>query len=146
MISIAGSFFQHVSRNNIGYMGRLLYVQNVSAVTTACMLLRREVWDMVGGLDEDWAVAFNDVDLCMRIRKAGFLIVWTPFAELYHLESKSRGVEDTPEKQARFNPEVQRFQDRWTKELEAGDPYYNPNFSLSRSVFFADNIKQHDAR
>ena len=69
-------------------------------------MLRRDVWEKVNGLDEDWAVAFNDVDLCMRIRKAGRLIVWTPYAELYHLESRSRGQDDTPEKQALFNREV----------------------------------------
>lgn len=147
MCGIAGSFFQHVSRNNIGYMGRLLYAQNVSAVSSACMLLRREVWDKVGGLDEDWAMAFNDVDLCMRIRKAGYLIVWTPFAELTQYESKSRGTEDTPEKQKCFEGEVLRFQARWAKELEAGDPYYNPNFSLGRSDFFVKpNVQQYDAR
>ena len=147
MCGIAGSFFQHVSRNNIGYMGRLLYAQNVSAVSSACMLLRREVWDKVGGLDEDWAMAFNDVDLCMRIRKAGYLIVWTPFAELTQYESKSRGTEDTPEKQKCFEGEVLRFQARWAKELESGDPYYNPNFSLGGSDFFVKpDAQQYDAR
>ena len=144
---VAGHYFQHVNKGNLGYKGRLLYPQNMSAVTATCMLLRREVWDKTGGLDEDWAVAFNDVDLCMRIRKAGYLIVWTPFAELYHYESKSRGLEDTPEKQARFRSEVLRFQQRWKKELEAGDPYYNPNLSLDRSDFSAEgSLHRHDAR
>lgn len=136
MSGTAGSFFQDVSRNSIGYMGRLIYTQNVSAVSSTCMLLRREVWDKLGGLDEDWAVAFNDVDLCMRIRKAGYLTVWTPYAELIHYESKSRGQDDTPQNRKRFEDEVLRFQSRWAKELEAGDPYYNPNFSLVRSDFF----------
>ena len=143
---VAGHYYQHAPKENLGYMGRLLYSQNMTAVTAACMLLRRDVWEKVNGLDEDWAMAFNDVDLCMRIRKAGYLIVWTPFAELYHYESKSRGTEDTQKKQARFNGEVLRFQSRWAKELKAGDPYYNPNFSLARSDFFLDNIQQHDAR
>ena len=144
---VAGHYFQHVNKRNLGYKGRLLYPQNMSAVTAVCMLLRREVWDKVGGLDEDWAMAFNDVDLCMRIRKAGYLIVWTPFAELIQYESKSRGTEDTPEKQKRFEGEVLRFQSRWAKELEAGDPYYNPNFSLDRSDFFVKpNVQQYDAR
>lgn len=147
MSGTAGSFFQDVSRNSFGYMGRLLYTQNVSAVSSTCMLLRREVWDKVGGLDEDWAVAFNDVDLCMRIRKAGYLTVWTPYAELIHYESKSRGQDDTPQKRKRFEDEVLRFQSRWAKELEAGDPYYNPNFSLDRSDFFVKpNVQQYDAR
>ena len=116
-------------------MGRLYYAQNYSAVTAACVMIPRHVWQKVGGLDESFAVAFNDVDLCMRIRKAGYLIVWTPYAELYHYESKSRGLEDTPEKQQRFAGEVQRFQTRWRKELDAGDPYYNPNLTLDRSDF-----------
>ena len=109
--------------------------QNLSAVTAACMMLRKDVWEQVHGLDESFEVAFNDVDFCMRIRQAGYLIVWTPFAELYHYESKSRGLEDTPEKRKRFEGEVLRFQARWAKELEAGDPYYNPNLSLTREDF-----------
>lgn len=145
--SVAGHYFAHVDGENVGYMGRLLYPQNMTAVTAACMLLRREVWDKAGGLDEAWALAFNDVDLCLRIRKAGYHIVWTPFAELYHLESASRGTDDTPEKKKRFDGEKLRFRTRWAKELEAGDPYYNPNLSLQRSDFFAEyGMRQHDAR
>ena len=144
---VAGHYFHHMSQENVGYMGRLLYPQNMAAVTAACMLLRREIWDKVGGLDEDWAVAFNDVDLCMRIRKAGYLIVWTPYAELIHYESKSRGQDDTPQKRKRFEDEVLRFQSRWAKELEAGDPYYNPNFTLNRSDFVVKpDVRQYDAR
>ena len=147
MGGVAGHYFQHVDCKNVGYVGRLLYPQDMTAVTAACMLLRREVWEKLGGLDEDWAVAFNDVDLCMRIRKAGYLIVWTPFAELYHFESKSRGYEDTPEKQKRFSGEMLRFQTRWAKELEAGDPYYNPNLTLSREDFSVKPVvQQYDAR
>lgn len=128
MGGVAGHCYQGTPRESPGYMGRLLYSQDMTAVTGACMLMRREVWDEVGGLDENWAVAFNDTDLCMRIRQAGYLIVWTPFAELYHYESKSRGREDTQEKKKRFDGEVLRFQSRWSKELESGDPYVNPNF------------------
>ena len=111
--------------------------QNYSCVTAACVMMRRAVWDEIGGLDESFEVAFNDVDMCMRIRKAGYLVVWTPYAELYHYESKSRGLEDTPEKQKRFQGEVLRFQNRWEKELQAGDPYYNPNLTLDREDFSA---------
>lgn len=132
---IAGHVFYKAPKEDVGYMGRLYYAQNYSAVTAACVMIPRHVWQKVGGLDESFAVAFNDVDLCMRIRKAGYLIVWTPYAELYHYESKSRGLEDTPEKQQRFAGEVQRFQTRWRKELDAGDPYYNPNLTLDRSDF-----------
>lgn len=131
----AGYIFSKVDKKNLGYMGRLCYAQNLSAVTFACVMIPRHVWDEVGGLDESFAVAFNDVDMCMRIRKAGYLIVWTPYAELYHYEFKSRGLEDTPEKKKRFEGEVKRFQERWKDELAAGDPYYNPNLSLDREDF-----------
>ena len=128
-------------------MGRLLYAQNLTAVTAACMLLRRDVWEKMNGLDTDWAVAFNDVDLCMRIRQAGYLIVWTPFAELYHYEFQSRGFDDTPEKQARYCSEVLQCRQRWKKELDEGDPYYNPNLTLDRLDFSAVPVLQpHDAR
>lgn len=135
VLALAGHLHRNFDRNHPGYMGRLIYAQNLSGVTAACVMIRRDVWNEVEGLDESFEVAFNDVDLCMRIRKAGYLIVWTPFAELYHYESKSRGSEDTPEKQKRFFGEVQRFQERWKAELEAGDPYYNPNFSLDKEDF-----------
>ena len=144
---LADHLFVNYSRDDDGYMGRLLYAQNLTAVTAACMLLRRDVWNQMNGLDEAWAVAFNDVDLCMRIRQAGYLIVWTPFAELYHYESKSRGIEDTPEKMERAYSEIVRCQQRWKKELKAGDPYYNPNLSLERAdCSVAPAIQRHDAR
>ena len=99
------------------------------------MMVPRRVWEEVGGLDEGYAVAFNDVDLCMKIRKEGYLIVFTPFTEAYHYESKSRGIEDTPAKRARFEGEVKRFYSKWQHVLDAGDPYYNPNFSLDSEDF-----------
>ena len=132
---VAGHSHKYFPRGSYGYMSRATIAQNLSAVTAACMLLRRDVWDEIGGLDERYQVAFNDVDLCMRIRKAGYLIVWTPYAELYHHESKSRGYEDTPEKQKRFQGEVMRFMSSWDKELKSGDPYYNPNLTLVREDF-----------
>lgn len=132
---VAGHAHKYFHRNDYGYMNRIHYAQNLSAVTAACLMVSRKVFDEVGGLDETFGVAFNDVDFCMQIRKAGYLNVYTPFAELYHYESKSRGYEDTPEKRARFEGEVRRFQDRWRKELAAGDPYYNPNLTLDREDF-----------
>lgn len=132
---VAGHAHKHFFRNDYGYMSRMTIAQNYSAVTAACMMIRRDVWDEMQGLDEAFQVAFNDVDLCMRIRQAGYLIVWTPYAELYHYESKSRGYEDTPKKQKRFEGEVRRFQSRWAKELADGDPYYNPNLTLDREDF-----------
>ena len=127
---IAGHLHKHFPKKSTGYFGRLVLVQNLSAVTAACMMMPKKVFDEVGGLDEAYKVAFNDVDLCMKIRKAGYLIVYTPYAELYHYESVSRGYEDTPEKVARFKGEVRRFMELWGDELAAGDPYYNENLAL----------------
>jgi GT2 family glycosyltransferase len=108
---------------------------NVSAVTGACLLVRREVFERSGGLDEDTlAVAFNDVDFCLKVRMLGLLNVWTPFAELYHHESISRGSENTPAKQARFIGEVATMQKRWAHVLKS-DPYYSPNLSLDGPNF-----------
>ena len=132
---VAGHAFHHVNRDNKGYMGRLCYAQDLSAVTGACMLMRREVWDKVGGIDERFAVNFNDVDLCMRIRETGYLIIWTPYAELYHYESKSRGGKKTTEKRVREIRENTLFRDIWFEALDKGDPYYNPNLTLRRSDF-----------
>ena len=103
--------------------------------TAACLLIRRAVYNEVHGLDESYAVAFNDVDFCVRVRQAGYTNVFTPFAQLYHYESKSRGVEDNPEKQKRFQGEVLRFQARWGDLLAKGDPCTNPNFDIRREDF-----------
>ena len=132
---VAGHSHKYFERGKYGYASRLTIAQNLSAVTAACCMISRDAWERVGGLDEAFTVAFNDVDLCMRIRKAGYLIVWTPYAELYHFESKSRGAEDTPEKQMRFKSEIDRFYDKWGDALAAGDPYYNPNLTLEREDF-----------
>ena len=132
---VAGHSHKYIKRGNPGFMCRMSIAQNLSAVTAACALFPRNVWERVGGLDENLAVAFNDVDLCVRIRQAGYLIVWTPYAELYHYESRSRGAENTPEKLARFNSETEYFQQRWGDVLAAGDPYYNPNLTLKREDF-----------
>ncbi len=132
---VAGHSHKGFARENPGYMARASIAQNLSACTAACLMIRKDVYDEVGGLDEEYAVAFNDIDFCMKIRKAGYLIAFTPFAEFYHYESKSRGDEDTPEKRARFNSEIFRFQERWGAELKKGDPYYNPNLSLDSEDF-----------
>lgn len=122
-------------RENLGYMGRLCYTQNVSAVTGACLMVSKELFEHVGGLDENFAVSLNDVDFCIKLRQAGYLNVFTPFAELYHFESISRGLDDQGEKAKRYNEESARFREKWREVLEKGDPYYNPNFSLDRSDF-----------
>lgn len=131
----AGHSHYRVSSNNLGYMGRLCYAQDVMAVTGACLMMRRSLFEELGGLDESFAVSLNDVDLCIRAWKAGYLNVFTPFAELYHYESVSRGLDDQGEKAQRYNRESEAFRARWKELLDKGDPYYNPNFSLDRSDF-----------
>lgn len=131
----AGHTHYRVNCNNLGYMGRLCYAQDVTAVTGACLMVKKAIYDELGGLDESFAVSLNDVDFCLRIREAGYLNVFTPFAELYHFESISRGLDDTGEKAERYNEESERFRTKWREMLEMGDPYYNPNFSLDRSDF-----------
>ena len=131
----AGSPHHRYARDNVGYIGRLCYAQDFSAVTAACMLVSREIFQSVGGFDERFAVAYNDVDLCMAIREAGYKNIWTPCAEAYHYESVSRGYEDAPEKRARFQREVKLFQEKWKEQLEQGDPYYNRNLTLDLPDF-----------
>lgn len=128
---IAGHIMCRASKEAPGYFGRMISVQEISAVTAACMMVKKSDFDAVGGLDETFQVAFNDIDLCMKFRAAGKKIIFTPYAELYHYESKSRGLEDTPEKQFRFDKEVKRFQEKWAQQLEMGDPYYSPNLSVT---------------
>jgi GT2 family glycosyltransferase len=122
-------------RSSPGYFGRAIVMNNFSAVTAACLLVRKEIFQSVGGLNEkNLTVAFNDVDFCLRVRSAGYLNVFTPYAELYHFESKSRGAEDTPEKMARFGSEISFMMSKWGAELE-NDPYYSPIFSKNRPDF-----------
>ena len=132
---VAGHLHKYFPAASDGYMGRLNYVQDVYGDTAACLLIRREIYQELNGLDESYAVAFNDVDFCVRVREAGYTNVFTPFAQLYHYESKSRGMEDNPEKQKRFQGEVLRFQARWGDLLAKGDPCTNPNFDIQREDF-----------
>lgn len=120
---------------DLGYMGRLCYAQNVSAVTGACLMVKKSLYEQVGGLEESFAVSLNDVDFCLRLRELGKLNIFTPFAELYHYESTSRGDDLHGENEVRYNEESARFRERWKTLLEKGDPYYNPNFTLERSDY-----------
>ena len=131
----AGHVHYRQKRENLGYMGRLCYAQNMSAVTGACLLVKKALYEEAGGLDESFAVSLNDVDFCLKLRKLGYLNVFTPFAEAYHYESASRGSDLTGEAARRYNEESARFREKWKDVLEAGDPYYNPNFSLDKSDF-----------
>jgi GT2 family glycosyltransferase len=126
---------KHFLRNDLGYMGRAKIIQNLSAVTAACLMTKKEVFYEVEGFDEKYSNAFNDVDFCLKIRKSDYLIVYTPYAELYHHESLSRGYEDTEEKKIRFRKEIEFFQRKWRDVLTKGDPYYNPNLTLDREDF-----------
>lgn len=134
----AGHVHYRQRRENLGYMGRLCYAQNMSAVTGACLMVKKHIYDELGGLDETFEVSLNDVDFCLRCRQKNYLNVFTPFAELYHYESLSRGsdVEDPHSENAkRYDREAEHFRTRWKEVIERGDPYYNPNFTLDRSDF-----------
>lgn len=120
-------YFRNLDRTDSGYAFRLKIVQNLSACTGACLLVKKKNWEEIGGLDENFAISYNDIDFCMRLRERGYLIVWTPFAELYHHELKSRGDNDTPEKVALARREGEMFRKRWEKVVAEGDPYYNMN-------------------
>lgn len=136
---IAGHTFIGCSRYDTGYMNRIVCAQDYSAVTAACLMTKKSVYDEVGGLTQDFQVAFNDIDYCLKVRELGKLVVYNPAVEFYHYESKSRGLEDTPEKVERFNSEADRLAKRWADILKNGDPYYNRNLSLDCSDFKLKN-------
>jgi glycosyltransferase involved in cell wall biosynthesis len=132
---VAGHSHKHFNKNSTGYFYRLALTQNLSAVTAAALLVKKEIYEEVNGLNEqDLQVAFNDVDFCLKVREAGYLNIWTPYAELYHHESLSRGHDDTPEKKERFAKELNYMKQRWGRAL-AQDPYYNPNLTKLREDF-----------
>lgn len=118
-----------------GYQLRASVPQNLSGVTGACLLTKRSIYEEVGGLENDLKVAFNDVDYCLKVREKDYLVVYNPYALLYHYESKSRGVDDTYEKMIRFESEIEYMRKKWADILEKGDPYYNPNLTLAKSDF-----------
>lgn len=129
---IAGHEFLGLSARKGGYLHKAKLQRNVSAVTAACLMVPKAVFDEVGGLEEALSVAFNDVDFCLRIGEAGYRIVYLPHVEMYHHESKSRGIEDNEEKVRRFQSEIEFMRTRWIKLLKAGDPNYNPNLTLAQ--------------
>ena len=129
---IAGHIFSNTPHDQVGYFARVITQQDYSAVTAACVMVGREEFERIDGFDTQFEVAFNDIDLCLRIRELGKLIVYNPYAELFHYESKSRGMDNTQEKMERFNNETMFFEQRWKQILAAGDPYYNRNFAIDR--------------
>ena len=135
-LTLAAHMHKNFPVGHPGYMGRLSYAQDVYAVTAACLMVRKDVYEQVDGLDESFAVAFNDVDFCLRVRDKGYRIVWTPYAQLTHYESKSRGGDEKdPVKAARFAAEQQRLYDIHGKADILDDPYYNPSLTHDREDF-----------
>ena len=132
---VAGHVFKNIPHNMHGYFSKDAMIQNLSAVTAACMMAPKAIYDEVGYMDEKFKVAFNDVDFCLKIREKGKLIVYNPYVQFIHYESKSRGFEDTPEKQARFKNEIDRFYEKWQSYLDKGDPYYNINLRLDNDQY-----------
>lgn len=131
---VAGHIFKRVKGDEVGYFERLVHTQEVSAVTGACLLTRTEVFHGLGGLNSsDLAVAFNDVDYCLRVRAEGLRVIWTPLAELYHHESVSRGDDESGEAAVRFSGEAAWMRERWGASLIDDDPFYNPNLTLDRT-------------
>jgi O-antigen biosynthesis protein len=135
MLGVAAHSHMRITREQLGYYGRASLTQNFSAVTAACLVIKKSTYEKLGGLNQqDLTVAFNDVDFCIRVREAGYRNVWTPFAELYHHESASRGYDNTPEKQRRASKEVSYMFQRWWDELLT-DPAYSPNLTLQSDDF-----------
>lgn len=135
---LAGHSHKFYDHNNCGYFGRANLQQELSAVTGACLLVRKNVFEQVGGLDENLPIAFNDVDFCIKVRESGLKNIYTPYSMLYHHESISRGQEDSPEKQARLAKEILFMKDKWGSIL-LSDPFYNPNLSHDREDFSLAN-------
>lgn len=129
---IAGHLFVNMPANRTGYLHKASIIQNLSAVTAACMMVKKSVFEQVGGFEEKLAVAFNDVDLCLKMSQAGYLVVYQPYVQLYHMESKTRGAEDSREKVRRFQKEIEYMRCAWADVLKNGDPFYNKNLSLTK--------------
>ena len=140
---IAGHSHKHVSAKSVGYILRLVLPQNLSAVTGACLAVRREIWEKIGGLNErSLPVAYNDVDFCLRVREAGYRNLWTPYATLYHHESASRGLDDPDRNRDRSVRERDYMKRKWKAYLDR-DPYYNPHLTLDKEDFsFSDELKK----
>ena len=129
---IAGHAFLNMAGSRSGYLHKASIQMDYSAVTAACMMIKRSVFEQIHGFEEKLTVAFNDVDLCLRVCQAGYLVVYNPHVEMYHYESKSRGAEDSKEKVRRFQNEIEFMRTRWIDLLKKGDPYYNENLTLSK--------------
>lgn len=138
---ICGEGFQGFPKENGGYQNRIFCPQDYSAVTAACLMTKKSVFEAVGGMDTEFQIAYNDIDYCLKVRNTGKLVVYNPFAMLHHYEYKSRGTENTAEKLARYNREVDLFTTRWADLISAGDPYYNPNLTRRYQDFSLRRIE-----
>ncbi len=132
---VAGHIMCLQNYESVGYMGKLCYAQNMSAVTGACLMVSRKKYDEVAGLDENLKICLNDVDFCLKLREKGYLNIFTPFCELFHYESQSRGLDTDKAKAERYEKEVALFKERWKPVLDKGDPYFNPNISLDHNDY-----------
>ena len=136
MAGVAGPPHYLFHKDDVGYYARSHVIHNVSAVTGACLMVKKKLWQAVEGMDaENFGVAYNDVDFCLKLQKKGYRNVFTPYCEMYHYESQSRGYEDTPEKQERLARESNAFREKWNEYFENGDPYHNPNLSLEKTNY-----------
>jgi len=138
---VAGNRFKNIAKDGHAYFSKESMIENLSAVTAACIMTPKKIYEEVGYMDETLEVAFNDVDFCLKIREKDYLIVYNPFVEFVHYESKSRGLEDTPEKKKRFKNEIDYFMTKWQEFLYEGDPYYNINLSLDTEVYHMKKCK-----
>ena len=138
---IADHLFKGINDFDTTYMNRAQIAQDLNAVTAACLMIKSKIFDEINGFEEDLKIAFNDIDLCLRVRDKGYLVVYNPYSSFYHYESKSRGLEDTPEKVKRFNNEFAYFVHRWKDKLNVIDEYYNPNLTLRQNNFALRNLK-----
>lgn len=139
---IGDNMFKGLPKERSGYLHKASLQMDYSAVTAACMMVKREAYALAGGFEERLAVAFNDVDFCLKVRSLGYLVVYEPRVEAYHYESKSRGAEDSPEKAARFQREIEYMRNHWIEILKNGDPYYNPNFSSVYNNYSLKDIRE----
>lgn len=132
---IAGHVNVNIKDNELGYFSRASVINNFSAVTAACLMIKYDIFKEINGFEEKLEVAFNDIDLCLKVRNKGYLIVYTPYSKLYHYESKTRGLEDTEEKIRRFESEIDFFKEKWGNLIQNGDPYYNINLRTDKVNF-----------
>ncbi len=144
VLTVAAHIFRNWPKDNLAYFGRERLIQNMNAVTAACIMTKREIYEQVDFMNEEFAVAFNDIDFCLRIRKLGKLIVYNPYVEFVHYESKTRGNDNDPDKIERFQREINLFLETWKEKLAQGDEYYNKNFRLDNDQYAIKTEKVED--